>query len=95
MFLIPSFVFLSLHEDTELPFIPKFHPMVHLGVQCFDLGNPIQLATWHDESLNLQLSRISASAHPLVFERRVLATFNTCAIPMPGSSDKQTKKPRS
>ena len=85
--------FLSLYEEAEVSYIPKYHMAVHLGRQAFTLGNPIQLGTWHDESLNLQLARISAAAHPGVFERRVLATFNHCDVPMPGSS-RESKKPR-
>ena len=82
--------FLSLHEEAEIPFIPKFHLMVHLAKQSYELGNPVNLATWHDESLNSQPAKIAAAAHPLVFERRVLATFNTSAIVMPASKKQRS-----
>ena len=84
--------YLNLYNEADLPFMPKYHFMVHLGQQCLRLGSPICLATWHDKSLNAQLSKISAAAHPMVFERRVLATFNSCDVTMPSSSSNKPSK---
>ena len=84
--------FLNMHQEAAIPFIPKFHLMVHLGYQSLRMGNPICLATWHDESLNAQLAKMAASAHPLVFERRTLATFNSCNVTMPGGSSERPAK---
>ena len=71
-----SLRFLALREAAGIPWIPKMHLMVHLIFQTPRFGNPLHCATWADESNNLQFARVCAAANPIVFERRVLATFS-------------------
>ena len=68
--------FLSMRESAQLPWIPKMHLMVHLAHQAAVHGNPAYLATWHDEAVNMHFSKVCQAAHPIVFEKRVLATLS-------------------
>ena len=67
--------FLGVRESAGLPWIPKCHLAVHLAFQCRFFGNPMYNGTWIDEGLNRDLSKVAASAHVLVWNRRVLSTM--------------------
>ena len=45
--------FLALREAAGIKWKTNMHRMVHLVYQIDKLGNPLHVATWEDESLNL------------------------------------------
>lgn len=82
--------FLTLRETAGLPWKPKMHLMVHLAHQAGRFGNPLAVATWHDESLNRSLASVCRTAHAAVWHKRVLATFRHSA----GPDTREAKKRR-
>ena len=81
--------FLGHRHAAGIAWIQKMHLMIHLVKQSDRHGNPYRLATWTDESLNRELASVCGSAHPLVFERRVLSTFNAVDGPIATSAKRR------
>ena len=68
--------YLSVREAAGIAFKPKCHLVLHLVWDSRVFGNPGLTATWIDESLNNQLSKVCQSAHAAVWSARVLAEYN-------------------
>ena len=60
---------------ANVPYIPKFHLMLHLGHLALELGNPYYYQTFLDEGYNGSLAKLAATCHSTTFYRRVLAGF--------------------
>ena len=72
---------LNLREAAGIPWKPKLHLFLHLVAQAQTCGNPLELGTWHDESLNRQLAQVASTAHAAVWHKRILATFSHASGP--------------
>ena len=69
--------FLCVRTLAGIRFIPKMHLYVHLVFDSARKGNPKSVtSTWEDESLNHEYSCVAQCAHPLVWSKRILATFS-------------------
>ena len=69
--------FLNIREDAGLPFVPKMHMMLHLAHQAGRFGKPLCTRAWVDGGLNRKLAEVCGAAHKHVFEKGVVATFNS------------------
>ncbi len=56
---------------------PKLHLMQHMAVRALRMGSPKLGGTWRDEGINRNLKDAAATAHRLVWDKRVLATFRS------------------
>ena len=84
--------FLSVRAQAGIDFKPKMHLFVHLCVSAGRFGNPLFVATWEDEGMNMQLAAVSRTAYATVWSRRVLATFAHPAGPLGPSASKRTRR---
>ena len=62
---------LALMGDVGGGYLPKAHMWVHMTLKIPACGNPRSYSTFHDESLNLVLAGIAASAHRSTWERTI------------------------
>ena len=67
---VDGFATLGVHQ------IPKLHALMHFATDVVHFGSPAAWACWEDESLNQVLKAVSASAHRLVWHKRVLENAN-------------------
>ena len=66
---------LLMCERAQISFVPKHHMFSHSAVRLRAMGNPRQYSTFLDESLNLLLRAVAASAHRANQAWRVLHSF--------------------
>ena len=64
--------FLKSSELCGIPFVPKFHHLVHLVWDTQETGDVKITATYFDESLNKELGSVCGLAYESVFHARVL-----------------------
>ena len=60
-------------RDGQVPLLPKFHLLPHLGAQCRVSGNLRHSAMLEDESMNADSVRMAARSHSRDFMERLLA----------------------
>ena len=92
-------VFRRAAKRCGIPFRPKHHMYIHLVISARWFGNPRFTGTWIDEGLNSSqggLAAVARDSHPLVWSRRILATFAHDAGPAArlaqGSSQRKRRR---
>jgi hypothetical protein len=73
--------FLQNREAAQVAWKPKTHLMIHFIPDSVKFGNPRLNGTWLDESLNMKLAAVAASAHSAVWSLRIMACFGHEAGP--------------
>lgn len=65
----------SLREAAGIPFVPKWHLMLHLVHDAHTRGNPKHWTTFLDEDFNGKLKAMASSLHRATWYRRLLQHF--------------------
>ena len=70
---------IRLADAAGITLLPKHHLAIHMLREVPRTGNPRDVATYFDESLNGILATLGARAHARVWEHRVFAMFEAIA----------------
>ena len=65
----------ALRERAGIPFVPKWHLLLHLCCRAHKDGNPYFYSTYVDEDYNGKLANIASTSHRMTWFKRVLAGF--------------------